>query len=130
VRPDAYFYEWPRTWDESDYALNARTKVWLHALTPKQEVSKFLCNRAILLRDIQRYDEALQALDAAERFNPTNPACPEIHFSVVQQMGHGWLTPMFLPGMPPIALREMLISIGPDLSDTVAQSLSRKERQP
>jgi hypothetical protein len=51
VRSDEYFHTWPRAWDENDFALNARTKVWLHGLTPRQEVSKFLCNRAILLRE-------------------------------------------------------------------------------
>ena len=54
VRTDEYFYEWPRKWDEIDYAINERTQVWLHSMTPKQEVSKFLCNRAIFLRDIRK----------------------------------------------------------------------------
>ena len=51
-------------------------------MTPKQEVSKFLCNRAIFLRDIGRYQEATRALDAAERFNPLNPACADIRFTL------------------------------------------------
>jgi hypothetical protein len=32
----------------------------------------------ILLREIGRYGEAFQAIDAAERFNPINPACADI----------------------------------------------------
>jgi hypothetical protein len=86
VYPDEYFHEWPRTWTETDYAINERTKVWLHSMTPKQEVSKFLCNRAIFLCDIGRFDEAIQAVKAAERFNPINPACGEIQFTILAQM--------------------------------------------
>jgi hypothetical protein len=66
-----------------DYAINERTHVWLHSMTPKQEVSKFLCNRAIMLDDVGRHGEALQAIDAAERFNPINPACAEIRHSIL-----------------------------------------------
>ena len=86
VQPDEYFYKWPRTWDETDYAINERTKIWLHSMTPMQEVSKFLCNRALLLGEIGRYDEAFQVIDAAERFNPINPACGEIRFTILHKM--------------------------------------------
>jgi len=82
ILPDEHFHTWPRKWDDEDYALNARTKVWLHSMTPRQEVSKFLCNRAIMLRDCRRYGEATQALDAARRFDPVNPACAEIRQSM------------------------------------------------
>ncbi len=84
VYPDEYFYTWPRRWDETDYAINEHTKVWLHSMTPKQEVSKFLCNRAMLLRNIGRFDEAFQAVEAAERFNPINPACWAIQLGSMQ----------------------------------------------
>jgi hypothetical protein len=70
VKEDEYFHTWPRKWDEFDYDINARTKVWLHSLTPKKEASKFLCNRALMLRDTGRHREALQALDAAARSTP------------------------------------------------------------
>jgi hypothetical protein len=86
VPPDEYFYKWPREWDELDYAINKRTRVWLHSLTPKEEVSKFLCNRAILLRNIGRLDEALESVLSAERFNPINPAVPDIGMSILDEM--------------------------------------------
>jgi hypothetical protein len=86
VRTNEYFHEWPRNWDEIDYAVNERTHVWLYAMTPKEEVSKFLCNRGIFLRDIGTYGEALQAIDASERFNPVNPACVEIRLTILDQM--------------------------------------------
>jgi hypothetical protein len=89
VKPDDYFHDWPRKWDENARQMNERTKVWLCSLTPKKEVSKFLCNRALMLRDIGRYEEAFQALKSAERFDPINPACSEIWFSVEYAMNGG-----------------------------------------
>jgi hypothetical protein len=86
VKPDAFFYTWPRLWDDTDRRINARTKVWLHPLSPRQEVSKFLCNRALILRDTKRYPEALEAIRAAERFDPINPACADIHLSIELSM--------------------------------------------
>lgn len=83
VRPDEYFYTWPIKWEAIHYEINRRTGVWLHSLRPAQEVSKFLCNRALLLRDIGRFGEALQALAAAERFNPKNPACGDIRGDIL-----------------------------------------------
>lgn len=108
VRPDSYYYEWPRKWDEIDHALNARTGVWLNPLTPRKEVSKFLCNRALVLREAGRCDEALEALDAAERFDPINPACPDILVSVLVQMGpmpggHG-MVPMAEPNVVEVTM--------------------------
>ena len=47
MKSDGYYYEWPYHWTEDDFAINTRTKVWLHSLTPPKEVSKFLCNRAL-----------------------------------------------------------------------------------
>jgi hypothetical protein len=55
-------------------------------MTPNQQVSKFLCNRANFLRDMGRFDEALQAVDAAERFNSINPACWPIRFDILNKM--------------------------------------------
>ena len=89
VRTDESFYTWPRKWDAIDFEINARTKVWLHSLTPRKEVSKFLCNRALMLRDIGRYSEALEALDAAARFDPINPAVEDIGRSVEYAMAGG-----------------------------------------
>jgi hypothetical protein len=86
VVPTEYFYEWPRKWRGWDHELNERTRVWLHSMTPKQEVSKFLCNRAIFLRDIGRLEEALLAIDVAGRFNPTNPTWPDIRGSILSMM--------------------------------------------
>lgn len=86
VRPTEYFYEWPHKWGERFHAINERTHVWLHSMTPQQEVSKFLCNRAIALRDSGRCAEALEAIDAAERFNSINPACAELRFSILEQV--------------------------------------------
>jgi hypothetical protein len=94
--PDEYFHQWPRPWDEIDRQINARTKVWLHSMTPRQEVSKFLCNRAIMLRQIKRYAEAFQSLDAAERFDPVNPATADIRCHMEQRMMTG-LVSMFSP---------------------------------
>ena len=44
IRPDSYFSSWPRVWTELDFTINRQTNVWLHSMTPRQEVSKFLCN--------------------------------------------------------------------------------------
>lgn len=100
VKSDEYFYEWPRKWNDVDHQMNARTKVWLHSLMPKQEVSKYLCNRALMLRETRRYDEAIQALDAAERFDPINPACTDIRISIEYVMAGGDI-PAFLSGNGP-----------------------------
>lgn len=112
IRSTESFYEWPIKWNERDYALNERMRVWLHSLTPKQEVSKFLCNRAILLRELGRCDEALQAIAAAERFNPTNPACSEILRSI---LGHQHL---YRPASPMLDIARRLVfgarPTGPD----------------
>ena len=86
VRSDAYYYEWPHPWDDGMRALNDECRVWLHSMSPRQEVSKFLCNRALQLRSEGRHREALDAIDAAERFEPTNPACGSIEFSILQEM--------------------------------------------
>lgn len=89
VKPDEYFHTWPRVWDQTDHQLNARTKVWLNSLTPRREVSKFLCNRALMLRDTKRHPEALEAIRAAERFDPINPACADTYHSVEYAMAGG-----------------------------------------
>jgi hypothetical protein len=86
IRPDEHFYEWPVKWESMHHEINRRTRVWLNSMTPKQEVSKFLCNRALLLRNIGRFGEALQAIDAAARFNPINPACGDIRLDILIQM--------------------------------------------
>ena len=109
VRDDEYFKTWPRKWDEYDYEINARTKVWLHSLTPRKEVSKFLCNRALMLRDIGRHREALEALDAAARFDPINPAVADIHNSVEYAMAGGDLRAR-LAGKDPHAFASFLPS--------------------
>jgi hypothetical protein len=111
VWPDEHFYEWPRKWDETHYAINERTHVWLHSMTPKQEVSKFLCNRAIVLRDIGRFGEALQAIDAAERFNPINPACVEIRITILDQMQDQAYAEPALPTTAPTVVRPTQICI-------------------
>ena len=82
IRPDDYYHDWPEKWDAEMFALNARCKVWLHSMRPRQEVSKFLCNRAMMLRATRRFDEAVEVLDAAERFDADNPAVTEIRFSI------------------------------------------------
>lgn len=89
VKPDDYFHTWPRKWDEVDFQINARTKVWLHSMTPRREVSKFLCNRALMLRDCRRFNEAMQAIGAAQRFDPINPACAEIQHTIEYGMAGG-----------------------------------------
>jgi hypothetical protein len=129
VRPNEYFYDWPRKWDETDYAINERTQVWLHSMTPKQEASKFLCNRAIFLRDIGRCGEALQAIDAAERFNPINPACWDIRLTILDQMqdqAHAHPVP---PTTASIAIGPMQICSDAgheEVLDTVAALISRR----
>jgi regulator of sirC expression with transglutaminase-like and TPR domain len=82
TRPDEFFHTWPEKWSADDFAMVERTKVWMHSMSPRQETSKFLCNRALLLREHGRFDEALRAIDAAARFNPVNPACVDIRYSI------------------------------------------------
>lgn len=89
VKEDAYFHTWPRKWTREDFDRNTRTNVWLRSLTPKKEVSKFLCNRVLMLRDFRRFDEALQAIDAAQRFDPINPACSDIRRDIEDVMDGG-----------------------------------------
>lgn len=74
IQPDEYFHGWPHKWTDNEFRLNERTNVWLTSMTAKQEVSKFLCNRAIMLSNLGRTRETAESLDAAERFNPSNPA--------------------------------------------------------
>ena len=87
MQPDEFYHTRPIKWDESHFALNARTKVWLHSMTARQEVSKFLCNRALCLREEKRYQEALQAIDVAEQFDPINPVCGDIGYDICVKMG-------------------------------------------
>jgi hypothetical protein len=82
VKPDEYFHTWPRQWTQNDMRMNERTKVWLHSLSPRTEVSKFLCNRAMMLRDTKRYSEAVETVSTAERFDSMNPACADIEYSI------------------------------------------------
>jgi hypothetical protein len=107
IRPDDYYYTWPIPWDGGMRALNAECRVWLHSLTPRQEVSKFLCNRAIQLRDEGRPREALEAIETAGRFEPTNPACDDIEFEILQQMPVSVSTSPVLkalvPGIGPVS---------------------------
>lgn len=109
VQPDEYFHEWPITWTENDFAMNARTKVWLHSLTPQKEASKFLCNRALVLRECERYEEALEALGAAERFDPMNPAVEPIrrHTQIEYDMRRHLTSA--LPSIQPLAVPEELL---------------------
>jgi len=119
-----YFYEWPRKWDEIDYAINERTHVWLHSMTPRQEVSKFLCNRAILLREIGRHGDALDAIDAAERFNPINPACEEIRLGILHQMpDQAYVQPM-LPTAVPITIGSTQTCIDPRSEELFGQMVA------
>lgn len=46
-----------------------------------------------MLRDTGKSQDALQVLDAAERFDAVNPACTEIRFSVLEQAGQGLFMP-------------------------------------
>jgi hypothetical protein len=110
LRSDEHYHEWPEKWDADMFALNTRCKVWLHSMTPRQEVSKFLCNRAMVLRDGRRFQDAITSIDAAERFDPVNPACTDIRFDVQQRMTGGVLIPPMpalytskLPSTAPIA---------------------------
>ena len=82
IYPDEYFRTWPHRWTEQDYQINSRSKIWLHSLTPKQEISKFLCNRAIMMNDRSRWEEAYEAIAAAERYCPSNPACEPIRMEI------------------------------------------------
>ncbi len=86
IRSDDYFFSWPRSWTEYDYTINRQTNVWLHSMNATQEVSKFLCNRAIMLCDAERFDEAMQSIEASQRFDPINPACRHIALNIVDQM--------------------------------------------
>jgi hypothetical protein len=129
VLPNEYFYEWPRKWDEVDYAINERTRVWLYSMTPKQEVSKFLCNRAILLRDTGRCGEALQAILAAERFNPINPACADIGLTILDRMQDQACAQPVLPALPPAVIRLMQTCIhagGEELFGKLAAIISHR----
>jgi hypothetical protein len=56
-------------------------------MTARQEVSKFLCNRAIQLREEGRLREAIEAIDGAERFDPINPACDELGYDLALSLG-------------------------------------------
>jgi tetratricopeptide (TPR) repeat protein len=122
VQPDEYFHEWPYKWREAEFRMNQLTGVWLRSMNPKQEVSKFLCNRANFLRDIGRYDEALEAIDAAERFNPINPACLSIRVDILDKMQDQ-------RDSEPITTASMKFYAGAgmkDVIDTLAAFLSRQ----
>jgi hypothetical protein len=85
IWPDERYHDWPQKWDAEMLAMNQRCRIWLHSLTPAQEVSKFLCNRALILRDGQRFEEALDALRAARRYDADNAAIADIWLNVEQR---------------------------------------------
>lgn len=120
IRPDDYYLTWPIPWDDGMRALNAECRVWLHSLTPRQEVSKFLCSRAIQLRDEGRHREALEAIDAAGRFEPTNPACASIEESILQQMPRRLVAlRMFSGSVPGLGVEPHAAGFGNGLSDVI-----------
>jgi len=86
IQPDEYYHKWPIEWTESEFAMNARAGVWLRSMTARQEVSKFLCNRVFQLRDEGRYAESLDAVRAAKRFDPVNPACGCLEYELLVKM--------------------------------------------
>lgn len=93
VLPDEHYHSWPLKWDQAMFDMNARTGVWLSSMTPKQEVSKFLCNRALSLCDVSRFTEAFEAIEAAERYDPKNPACTDIHHFIQDKATSGVVLP-------------------------------------
>jgi len=133
VQPDEYFYEWPFTWTEDDYAINARTKVWLHSLNPPKEVSKFLCNRALVLCECNRYVEAFEALNAAERFDPINPAVESIRWHTMAACDGSSIPASTLPTVPSVAVSHELLPkdlYSSLVLDTITLFRDRKESRP
>jgi regulator of sirC expression with transglutaminase-like and TPR domain len=84
IHPDEYFLTWPRPWDDLEHAINRQTNYWLTSLTPTQEVSKFLCNRSLLLYYQERFSEAADSAEAANRYYPGNPMCSYILEAIVK----------------------------------------------
>ncbi len=87
VKSDEYFHTWPMKWEPEHFEITKRTNVWLHSMTPRQEISKMLCNRAIMLHRIGQYKDAMRSVEAASRYNPKNPACIDISYMIAFEQG-------------------------------------------
>lgn len=72
VHEDDYYYTWPLRWTERAHRLNRTHGVFLSNLSPARELAKCLYNRSVVLRETGRVEEGLEALDAAERLDPSD----------------------------------------------------------
>ncbi len=68
VYPDEYYKTWPIKWDAEIHRAQKHAH-WLTSLTPNNEAAKFLGSRFLAMEALGRYDEALQCLLAAMKFN-------------------------------------------------------------
>jgi Transglutaminase-like superfamily len=68
IHHDAYYQTWPLKWTPQIWRAQTHAR-WLTSLTPQQEVECFLGHRFLTLHALKRWDEALECLLAAERYN-------------------------------------------------------------
>jgi len=69
VYPDEHYHEWPVRWTAAIQAPQPFAR-WLISNSREEEVAGFLGLRALVLDAYHRTGEALQCIDAAQRFNP------------------------------------------------------------
>jgi hypothetical protein len=68
-RSDEYYETWPIPWTPEIRAQQPYAQ-WLCSETPRQEVANFLVMRMLVLDAYGRTVEAIECLEAAERYNP------------------------------------------------------------
>jgi hypothetical protein len=86
---DQYYREWPVKWPPEIIALENKRgekSVYLRNLTPAEELAHALSMRGACLETAGRYEEAIEAYDAAARFGPNNPAYPNFSKAVLTKM--------------------------------------------
>jgi hypothetical protein len=75
IHPDSYYQTWPVKWTPQIWRAQTHAQ-WLTSLNPRQEVECFLGHRFLTLYALKRWEEALECLLAAERYNPS---CKPLH---------------------------------------------------
>lgn len=68
-RPDQYYEKWPVPWTPEIRAQQPHAQ-WLCSESPREEVANFLVMRMLVLDGYGRTVEAIECLEAAERYNP------------------------------------------------------------
>jgi hypothetical protein len=78
---DAHYIQWPELWKEEDFARG----YFLRPLTPAEEFSSFLIERACCFEDLGRYREALDSVFNARRLSPDDIRYQAVHSQITKK---------------------------------------------